>query len=173
MSLATNITFELLSALSRAVTGQLYTDRQIKVITSGTIGKYLSEFFPAPKEELAAKERVQAAEKHISAASSIIQDMQKDLEAQNSELGKLIEEVEQKKQLADRYQALAQTNKQAFDAFRAEMENALRKELQEQAVKGKRVRQFVSIFLWFVTLIIGAALGTYFKDIVAFFTNAA
>lgn len=47
------------------------------------------------------------------------------------------------------------------------MENALRKELTEQAEKGKRIRQVISFLFWVLTLILGAALGTYFKEIIA------
>lgn len=159
--------------LVRAITGKLYTDEQIKTITSGAVGKYFAEFFPTPKVELAAKERVDAAQKHISAASSIIRDMQDDLETQHHELGELLKEVELKKRLADRYQALAHTNREAFEAFRLEMEKALRKELHEQSEKGKRVRQVVSVILWVVTLIVGAALGAYFKDIAVLIGGAA
>lgn len=170
-SLITSVTAEFLGALVRAFTGKLYTEEQIKTITSGTVGKYFAEFFPTPKDELAAQERVESARKHISAASAIIRDMEEDLETQNRKLGDLLKEVEQKKQLADRYQSLAHTNKNAFEAFRTEMELALRKELQEQAEKGKRIRQVVSILLWLVTLIAGAALGTYFKNIVTYITG--
>lgn len=165
MLLALRVYNEFIRTLVRAITGTLYTDDQIKTITSGAIGKYFAEFFPTPKVELAAKERVDSAQKHISAASSIIRDMQVDLETQDRKLGELLKEVELKKQLADRYQALAHTNREAFEAFRLEMERALRKELHEQSEKGKRVRQAVSVILWVVTLLVGAALGAYFKDI--------
>ena len=173
MKLITQVSAELLSTLARTITGKLYTDEQIKTITSGAIGKYFAEFFPTPKDELAAQERVDSARKHISAASSIIRDMQEDLEAQDRKLGESLKEVEQKKRLADRYQALANTNREAFEAFRAEMEEALRKELQEQAEKGKRIRQAVVVILWVVTLVVGAALGTYFKDIIALIGGGA
>lgn len=171
MSLINNISSELFGILVRTITGELYSDKQIKSITSGTIGKYFAEFFPVSKEALAAQERAKAARNHITAASTIIRDMQDDLETQDLKLGELLKEVEQKKQLADRYQALAQTNQKAFEAFREEMEGALRKELQEQAEKGKRVRQTISIVFWIVTLIAGAALGTYFKGIVVWLTG--
>jgi CHASE3 domain sensor protein len=173
MELMTKVSAELLSAFARAITGKLYTEEQIKTITSGAIGKYFAEFFPTPKDELAAKERAESARKHISAASSIIRDMQEDLETQNRKLGELLKEVEQKKQLADRYQALANTDKKAFEAIRAEMEEALRKELQEQAEKGKRIRQVVSVIFWVVTLVAGAALGAYFTSIVKWITGGA
>jgi CHASE3 domain sensor protein len=162
------VSTELIRSVSRAITGKLYTEEQITTITSGAIGKYFAEFFPTPKEELETHERVGSARKHISAASSIISDMQQDLETQDRKLSELLKEVEQKKQLADRYQALANTNREAFDAFRAEMEDALRKELEEQAVKGRRIRQAVSVILWVLTLVAGAALGAYFKDIITF-----
>ncbi len=169
VDLTAKIFGELLASVVRAITGRLYTDEQIKSLTSGTVGKYFTEFFPTPKDELAAHERVEAARTHIAAASSIIRDMQDDLEAENRKLGELLEEVEQKKQLADRYQALAHTNREAFEAFHVEMEEALRKELQDQAEKGRRIRQIVSAVLWLVTLVVGAALGAYFKEIVAWF----
>lgn len=72
-----------------------------------------------------------------------------------------------KNKLADRYQTLTETNKETFEAFRQEMEEALRRELTEQANQDKRLRQIASSIIWLVTLIVGAALGAYFKDIVA------
>lgn len=167
MRLLATVYAEILIALVRAITGKLYTGKQIKSITSGAIGKYLAEFFPVPKDELAAQNQVESAQRHISTASTIIRDMQEDLETQDRKLGELLKEVEQKKQLADRYQALANTNREVFEVFRAEMEEALRKELQEQAGKGKRIRQTVSVILWVVTLVAGAAVGAFFKNIIA------
>ena len=156
---------ELMAIAIRAITGVLYTDSQIKSITSGATGKYLKEFFPATKGESEASNRVDAARSHIESASTIIRDMQEDLEAQDIQLNDLLDTINEKKKLADRYQTLADTNKEAFEAFKIEMGEALRKELVEQANNGKRTRQLVSFILWGVTLVIGGALGTYFKEI--------
>lgn len=169
MSLFVSFYGEFISALFRAITGQLFTDQQIKNITSGAIGKYFSDFFPTPKDEEEAQQKVDAARRHIVAASSIILDMQNNLESQNNSLAQVLKEVEEKKKLADRYQTLAQTNQEEFTAFRVEMEESLRKELTEQAAKGKRLRQVASLLIWIITLTAGAAMGTYFKDIVAWF----
>jgi len=173
MGLILNFLMDLLSEVFRAFTGKLYTDEQIRTISSGAFGKYFSEFFPTPKDELAAKERADSARMHISAASSIIRDMHEELDAQDRKLGELLKEVEKKKKMADSYQALANTDKKAFEAFRSEMEEALRKELQQQAEKGKRIRQIVSLIFWVVTLIAGAALGAYFTDIVKWIKGGA
>jgi vacuolar-type H+-ATPase subunit I/STV1 len=164
--LLTLVTAEFLGTLIRTVTGRLYTPEQIQAITSGALGKYFAAFLPTPKEDSDAQHRVEAARQHIIAAGSIIREMQANLEAQDQKLGALIRDVEQKKQLADRYQALAETNREAFQAIRTEMELALRKELQEQAEKGRRIRQVVSLFAWVFTLLAGAAVGAYFKDLV-------
>ncbi|ABV67180.1 hypothetical protein Abu_0920 [Aliarcobacter butzleri RM4018] len=152
----------------RSINGKLYTDEEIKNITKGATGKYLKEFFPSSQDELAAKNRVEAAKKHIEAASNIIRDIQDDLYSQDKQLNDLIDTISEKKKLADRYQTLANTNKEAFEAFKVEMEEALKHELIEQENKGKRLRQLVSLGTWLVTLILGAALGTYFKDIIEF-----
>jgi len=159
---------ELLDTLIRNITGRLYTEDEIKRITSGATGKYLKEFFPVPKDEHDAAKRVYSARYHIEAAATIIRDMQEDLDVQDHQLSELLKTVEEKKKLADRYQTLADTNKQAFEAYRVEMEDALRRELSEQVTKGKRIRQILSFLLWLLTLVIGAALGTYFKDILVF-----
>lgn len=156
---------ELVAVLTRAITGSLYTDDQIKSITKGATGKYLKEFFPEAKDELDSKKRADSARNHIEAASTIIRDMQEDLEAQDRQLSTLLETVTEKKKLADRYQTLADTNKEAFNAFRLEMEEALRKELVEQTNSGKRLRQIATGTIWLLTLIAGAALSTYFKQI--------
>lgn len=158
---------ELVAALTRAITGSLYTDDQIKSITKGATGKYLKEFFPETKDDLDSKNRADSARNHIEAASTIIRDMQEDLEAQDKQLSTLLETITEKKKLADRYQTLADTNKEAFDAFRIEMEEALRKELVEQTNTGKRIRQLATGIIWLITLIAGAALSTYFKELLA------
>lgn len=160
---------EVFGIIVRSITGRLYTDEQIKSVTSGAVGKYFAEFFPTPKEEIAAQERVGAARRHIEAANSIIRDMQEDLEMQDRKLGSLLAEVEQKRQLADRYQALAHTNQAVLEAFQAEMRDALRDELLDQDGRGKRIRQLASAVIWLSTLVIGAGLGAYFKELVTWF----
>jgi len=166
MSLIVNLYGELLSALSRALTGRLFTDDQIKSITAGAVGKYFADFFPTSKDEQEAQQKVEAARKHISAASGIILEMQESLESQYQNLDHLLTEIEEKKKLAERYETLAKTNQQEFAAFREEMEESLRRELVEQAARGRRLRQVASLALWVITLVAGAALGAYFKDIV-------
>lgn len=157
------------ASIIRAVTGALYTDEQIKSITKGAVGKYLKEFFPPSQDELNAQNRVAYARDHIEAASAIIRDMQEDLESQESQLNSLLDSINEKKKLADRYQTLAETNREAFNAFRIEMEEALKRELIEQENKGKRMRQITSILMWLITLFSGAALGHYFEDLIDFF----
>ncbi|MBD5770193.1 hypothetical protein [Marinomonas colpomeniae] len=164
-----NLYGALITQLARSLTGALYTDEDIKRITSGATGKYLKEFFPATQDEQDAHNRISSARNHIEAAGTIIRDMQDDLEAQDRQLNELLNTIDEKKKLADRYQALAETNKEAFEAFRQEMEEALRRELTEQANQGKTLRQIASGIIWLVTLIAGAALGTYFKDLTAWF----
>jgi len=122
---------EMISALIRAITGRLFTEDQIKTITSDTVGKYFADFFPTPKEELEAKERVESARNHILSASTIIREMQQELEDQDKKLSYLLQEIDEKKILADRYQVLAETNQKEFQAFREEMEDALREELRD------------------------------------------
>ena len=172
MSLIFNLYGELLSELSRTITGRLFTDAQIKAVTAGAVGKYFADFFPTPKDEQEAQDKVAAARKHISAASGIILEMQGNLESQNQNLEHLLTEIEEKKKLAERYETLAKTNQQEFTAFREEMEESLRRELEEQAARGRRLRRAASMLLWLITLIIGAALGTYLKDIVGWFQGA-
>lgn len=99
--------------------------------------------------------------------------MQGNLESQNKNLAHILKEIEDKKKLAERYRTLAQTDQREFAAFREEMEEALRKELTKQATKGKRLRQAVSLFLWIVTLVTGAALGAYFTRIVGWIRGGA
>ena len=166
-SLRAQVFNEAFAALVRALTGRLYSEEQIKTVTSSAVGRYFADFFPQPKTEAEAKRRVAAAQQHIAAASTMIHDIQEDLNIQSSKLDALLAEIDQKRKLADRYQALVATNEETFQAFRAEMEQAFRSELQTQAEEGRRVRQFVSIGVWLITLVAGAALGAYFEDMVA------
>jgi hypothetical protein len=87
------------------------------------------------------------------------------VQEQAQQLDQIIRDIEEKKKQADHYAVLAKTNKEAFDAFKAEMEDTLRSELIAQAEKGKRVRQVVSFVIWLITLVLGAALGAYFNPI--------
>ncbi|MDX6385593.1 MAG: hypothetical protein QOK48_3166 [Blastocatellia bacterium] len=168
---------EFINAISaelfRALTGRLFTEAQIRTVTSNAIGKYFADFFPEPKDERAARERVQEAQEHISKASAIITQLQTELGSQTQQLDSVLKELEDKKQLAQRYAALAETSQEQFAAFKAEMETVLRQELVAQSEKGKAMRRLASAVLWVVTLIIGAALGAYFKEVLAWLWSLA
>lgn len=162
---------ELISAFFRILTGRLFTESQIREITSHTIGRYFAELFPEPAAERRARERVEEAREHITEASNIITAMKTDLESQTAQLDKLLHEIEEKKNMAERYERLSTTNQESWNAFRKEMEDALRKELFVHSEQGKTMRRVGSFVFWFVTLVLGAALGAYFTDIVAWVKN--
>ena len=94
--------------------------------------------------------------------------MQSDLEVQTQQLDVVLKDIEEKKKLAEKYAELASTNQEKFEAFKEEMATSLRSELELQSAKGKTIRRIASIIIWVGTLIIGAALGTYFKDILSY-----
>jgi flagellar biosynthesis chaperone FliJ len=160
------IGLEISRVLSRIITGKLLTEEQIQSISKNTIGSYFTDWLPTPKEEADAKRRVEQARMHISEASGIISGLQDELNQQAQQLDQIIRDIEEKKKQADHYEVLAKTNKEAFDAFKTEMETSLREELIAQAEKGKRLRQAVSFMIWLITLILGAALGAYFIPII-------
>jgi hypothetical protein len=166
----TELASSLLVELARIVTGRLFNEKQISAITKNAIGKYFATFFQEPEDQRAARERVEEARLHIQAASAIINQMQEEMSHQSIQLDRVIEEIEEKRKLAERYGQLAATSHQQFSAFRAETEEMLRKELVIQAEKGRRLRQVASGLIWLFTLVLGAALGTYFKEIVAWIT---
>ena len=164
------LTYDLIAAISkeiiRTVTGQLFTDREIRAFSTHTVGKYFSDWLPEPQEEKIARKRVEAAREHIREASTIITAMQIELVEQTQKLDLLLEEIEEKKVLAERYTQLVNTNQAQFAAFRQEMEESLRKQLIAQSKQGRRLRQAASAIISLITLLTGAALGAYFKDIV-------
>ncbi len=155
--------------LSRAITGRLFNDDQIRSVAKSAIGKYFADWLLEPADEHAAKERVEEARLHIDKASSIITQMQRFVESALKEWHKLPPPIRDqvKKKLAERYGHLAATNKGQSAAFRSEIEELLRKELVAQAERGRRLRQAASFAIWLFTLIVGASLGAYFKDVVA------
>ena len=157
---------ELSSQVIRSITGQLFTKDQIKQITRHSLGKYFEGLFPGDQEELDRAKRLEAARTHIESASKIMAEMRFELDAQTEALNRLLEEIEEKKSIATKYSALAETNQEAVSAMRMEIEEAIGQELRRQSNKGRTVRRLVSAFLWLLTLVLGAALGTYFKDLV-------
>ena len=150
----------------RSITGQLFTKDQISQITSHTIGRYLSSFFPEPEKDTKAIERVEEAKNHINQANVIITEMQVDLESQTKQLDLLLTDIAEKKQEAEKYRNLANTNEKKFNAFKDEMSEALRDELTQQSEDGKVLRRLATFSIWIITLILGAGLGAYFKDLV-------
>lgn len=160
---------ELSRVLSRSITGKLMTDSQIQRLSGTVVGKYFSDWFPTSAEELQAQKHVELAQQHIAEANRIITGLKGDLDQQAEQLDSLAREVEKKRRLAERYATLAATHHETFQAFRAEMEESLRRELAMQANKGKRIRQTASFIVWLLTLILGAALGAYFPQIVSAF----
>jgi len=153
---------QLLGQVSRAViqviTGKFLTDEQIRLISKNVVGAYFADLLPTPKNELEAKERIEQASLYITEASQIISGLQNDLDNQASQLDQIIREIEEKKKVANHYSMLAETNQKAFTAFKIEMEESIRKQLNAEANKGKRARQIVSAVMWLITLILGAAL---------------
>ncbi len=139
--------------LIHSVTGKLFTESQIRSVSSHAVGKYFADFLPERAEDRTARERVEEARTHISKASSIISAMQSELSTQTEQLDKLLVEIEEKKKLADQYAQLAATSREQFSALREEMEEVLREELVAQSEKGKRVRQLASSLIWLVTLV--------------------
>lgn len=154
---------ELVKELSKRATGKLLTDAQVQTLTKSIVGKYFSDWLPIPQREAEAEERISAARLHITEATKIISGLQDDLEKQANQLDLLAKEIDKKKQIAERYEILAQTNQDALTAFKTEMEETVRKELSAQAEKGKRLRMAVSVISGAITLVIGAALGAWFQ----------
>ncbi|MBI4596356.1 MAG: hypothetical protein HY730_08280 [Candidatus Tectomicrobia bacterium] len=161
-----HLLLELTRVLSRTITGKLLTEEQIHGVTGGVVGRYFSGFFPLPEEELEAQKRVERARRHIAEANRIIGSLRNDLDTQARQLEQLAKEIDEKRQVAKRYSALAETNQEAAAAFRGELEEALRREMLAQANEGKRLRQLASFIMWLITLVLGAALGTYFPQVV-------
>lgn len=168
MSLFTSLYGELTTEVIRLISGRLFTEKQIKEITSHAAGKYLADFFPEPEGEKIAKARVEEAKEHITLAGKIIHEMQSDLEVKTKNLDGLIKEIETKKELANRYAMLANTNKEQFDAFKQEIEETLRDELVKQSSEGKGLRRFVSFVIWSGTLAVGAIISHYYVTIETF-----
>lgn len=170
MSLHMDITTlfsKMLVELIRLYTGRMFNESEIRQITSHTVGKHFKDFFPIPEDEQNAKIRVTEAQAHIAKAGQFIASMQDDLNKQSLALDNLLIEIEEKKKIADKFRHLANTNKQQFQAFKEEIEETIRGEIIAQSEKGKAIRRLTSFFVWIITLFIGAGLGTYFKDIVA------
>lgn len=157
--------------LFKSVTGRLFTEAQIKSLSVHTVGKYFADFLPDPKDEGAARVRVEEARDHIAKAGQIIDSLQSQLGAQAEQLDAVLKELEEKKQLAQQYQTLATVGEEQFAVLRMQMEEALRQELLAQSEKGKKLRRVASAFWWLVTLVLGAALGTYFKEVVQWLSS--
>lgn len=153
-------------ALARIATGRLFTKEQIRHITRHSLGRYLEDLFPKDAEDLPRAERLSAARNHIENASVIIAEMRIELNAQAEALDRLVEEINEKKSLADRYASLASANKDAVSAMTMEIEEAIGNELARRSEEGRTARRVASATLALVTLVSGAALGAYFKDII-------
>jgi DNA repair ATPase RecN len=147
----------------KLLTGKLLTESQIQSVSKHVVGKYFADLLPTSENEAEAEERISSARMHITEASNIISSLQGDLERQADQLEFLAKEIDQKKQIAERYAVLAQTNQDAFSAFKTEMEETLRKELNAQNEKGKTIRRTVSFASWLIALVAGAFLGAWFQ----------
>jgi hypothetical protein len=165
------LTIELSKAAVQILTGNIFSDEQIRLISKNVVGAYLEDWLPTPKEVVESKQRVELARLHITEASQIISSLQGDLDNQAQQLDKIIKDIEEKRKIADHYSTLAETNEKAFEAFKVEMEKAIRMQLQSETEKGKKARKVVSFIVWFITLILGAALGAYFIPLVEFIKN--
>lgn len=167
----TTLSGEVVSQATRALTGQLFTEEQIKGITGHSVGKYFKELFPDNDIDRTQRERIELAQSHISEASTIMADMRIELDAQKETLENLLGEIEEKKSTAEKYAQLAETNQGAVSAVRQEIESTLREELVRQSKAGRGTRRIASALLWMATLILGAALGSYFREVWSFLSS--
>lgn len=165
-SLIFDIQDALIRELTKAITGRIFSDEQIRSITKGTVGQLLSGYFPNSCDDKATHARVEEAKQHLNAASVILSGMQEELSTQVDKLNKVISDIDEKKKIAERYQTIAATNKDQIEAYKAELGEIIRAEIEVQSNKGRRLRQFLAAAGWGGTLIAGAALGTYFKEII-------
>lgn len=160
---------DVIKSITQIISGKLLSEEQIRKISSHVVGRHFAEFLSPTMDEKDTEKSVESARVHIAKASEIISNLQRSLEARSEQLNLIIAEVKEKKKLAERYSELAQIDQEKFAAFRAEMEEAIKEELVKQSEAGRRVRQTVSFFIWLITLVGGAALGAYFKEIVTIF----
>jgi hypothetical protein len=154
----------LLEFLRSAATGRSVTSTTTEVISS-IISNYVTEKFGEPRPS--GTEKIAIAKRHMEKAGEILDEIRGDLASEAKKLEELSATVELKRLDVVRYDALAATNKETINAIRQELEIAIQAKLEEQARKGRRMRQAVAAFMWIITLIAGAALGTYFPRIVA------
>jgi DNA repair ATPase RecN len=159
----TLIAVEISKEVIKTLSGKILTESQIQSVSKHVVGRYFADLLPTPENEAKAEERIDSARIHITEASNIISSLQGDLERQAAQLEFLAKEIDQKKQIAERYAVLAQTNQDAFSAFKTEMEETLRKELNSQNEKGKTIRRTVSFVSWLIALVAGAFLGAWFQ----------
>jgi hypothetical protein len=146
---------EIFAELSKIITGKLLTDAQITTASKTIVGSHFTDFLAPTQKEVEAKERIENARRHISEASTIISSIQNELEDQAAKLDFLVKEIEQKKELADRYATLAKANEEYFLAYRAEMEDAVRKELIAQSETHKNMRKVLAVFLFIFSAVFG------------------
>lgn len=164
--LLAKIAFEGSKALTQIVTGRLLTDEQINSVTQNTVGAFFRDWFPISEEEVELKERVEEARLHIVEAGQIMADLQIELDEKTRQLDHISREVKERRRIATHYKTITGLRQEEFAAIKTEIEKSLRKELQAEAKKGRRIRQTLAAVMWFVTLIAGTALGEYFSEII-------
>jgi hypothetical protein len=156
----TDLLVEALAELSKLITGKLLTEAQLEAASKNIVGRYFSDFLATPQKEVEAKERIEKARLHISEASAIISSIHSELEDQAAKLELLVKDIEEKRQLADRYATLAKTNQEYITALKAEMEDSVRQGLLAQSEKHKFRRQLMALLLF--------VLGAVFSSLVQF-----
>lgn len=127
--------------------------------------KIVADFFvkveKAESKEDPAK-LIDDARNHMAAAGAIFDQLKSELDQKSVDLDTLAKQVEEKKIEAVHFSNLAGVGEAAFASFRKEMEESVQQSLQTQAKNGRLARITITI----VTLIVGAGLGAYFKDLV-------
>ena len=162
---------EIFNELIRSITGRLFSESDIKQITNHSLGRYFSSLFPEDPDTSSSKEKIIEAKNHIRSAVEIVDTLKRELNAQSETLDQLTSEIEEKKKTAERYTNLANTNSQAADAIRDEIRASIRDELVSQSETGRTIRRIASLVIWSLTLILGAALGNYFDEILSFLSK--
>lgn len=82
-----------------------------------------------------------------------------------AQLEVIAKDLEAKRAKAEEYATLVKADEPTIRAMRSQMEEAVRRELEQQSLRGRRLRQVLAAVGWLFTLLIGSAMGSHWKEI--------
>lgn len=145
--------------LSHGLDSEL-SEEAIKALISSAIHDSIRDWAKSQKP-IDITEKSKIAQVHLSEAINIVKELQNEIGNYNHLLSQIAESVDEKKQVAEHWERLANINQEVAQALTQEIESRVSRQIRNELDRDKRKKQIISALFYVLAIFLGAIAGYY------------